>query len=284
MNVYNQRVRFGFGGGLSPVVKYLLIINIFVYFIQVVVYLRTHISLAVFFGLQPYDIIHHFKIWEFGTYLFLHSEQSIFHIFFNMFTLWIFGCEVERWMGSKKFLRYYLISGIGAGIFHILFNWGSQTPVIGASGAIYGVLVAFAVIFPDRIVTLLLFFILPVSLKAKHLVAIFVGISLFSGIVGIFGKSDSVAHFAHLGGALVGYLMLRGNVFLGTLLRKIRLFQQKQKMATEQKRIKIIQEKREKVDRILDRINEVGYEGITEQEKQDIKKASEFLSKEDKIW
>ncbi len=284
MNVYNQRVRFGFGGGLTPVVKYLLLTNIFVYFIQVVVYLRTHVSLALYFGLQPYDIIHSFKIWQFGSYLFLHSEQSIFHIFFNMFTLWIFGCEVERWMGSGKFLRYYLISGVGAGIFHVLFNWGSHTPVIGASGAIYGVLVAFAVIFPDRIVTLLLFFILPVSLKAKHLVAIFVGISLFSGIVGIFGKSDSIAHFAHLGGAMVGYLMLRGNVFLGMILRKIRLYQQKQKIAAEQKRLKNVQEKREEVDRILDRINEVGYEGITEQEKQDLKKASEFLSKEDKIW
>jgi len=284
MNVYNKRVRFGFGGGLTPVVKYLLIFNIAVYFIQVIFYLRTQNSLAFFLGLQPYDIIHHFKIWQFGTYLFLHSEGSIFHIFFNLFTLWIFGCEVERWMGSKKFLRYYLISGVGAGIFHILFNWGSQTPVIGASGAIYGILVAFAVIFPDRIVTLLLFFVLPVSLKAKHLVAIFVGISLFSSIVGVFGKTDSVAHFAHLGGAFVGYLMLRGNVLLGKLLRKIRLVQQKQKMASEQKRNQTIQEKREQVDRILDRINEVGYEGISEQEKQDLKNASEFLSKEDKIW
>lgn len=284
MNVYNQRVRFGFGGGLTPVVKYLLIANIVFYFIQMIVFLRTHVSLAVFLGLQPYDIIHHFKIWELGTYIFLHSEQSIFHIFFNMFVLWIFGCEVERWMGAKKFLRYYFIAGIGAGLFHIIFNWGSQIPVIGASGAIYGVLVAFAVIFPDRIVTLLLFFILPVSLKAKHLVAIFVGISLFSGIVGIFGSSDNVAHFAHLGGAFVGYLMLRSNVFFGKIIRKIRVIQQQQKTAVEQKRLQNIREKREEVDRILDRINEVGYEGITEQEKQNLKKASEFLSKEDKIW
>ncbi len=283
MNFQTQKIRFGFGGGLTPVVKWLLISNVIVYFIQLIT-LRMGSPLTSWLSLQPYEITHHFKFWQLATYQFLHSEASFFHIFFNMFTLWIFGCEVERWQGSKNFLRYYLLSGIGAGLFHILFNWNSPTPVIGASGAIYGVLVAFAVYFPDRIVTLLLFFILPVSLKAKHLVAFFVGISLFSGIVGIFGKSDSIAHFAHLGGALVGYLMLRGDNLMGIVIRKYRTYQHQKQFMAEQKRQQDIREKRDEVDRILDRINEVGYDSLSDEEKKNLKKASEFLSKEEKIW
>ncbi len=284
MNFNNQRVRIGFGGGLTPAVKYIIIVNVAIYFLQMLFFLQTQRSIGSFLGLIPADITHHFKIWELGTYLFLHSETSIFHIFFNMFTLWVFGCDVERWMGTKKFLRYYFITGIGAGIIYTLLYWNSQTPVIGASGALYGVMVAFALLFPNRIITLLLFFVLPVSLKAKHLVALFIGISLFSGIVGIFGSGDRVAHFAHLGGAAVGFLVLRGNVWLGKIIRAWKERQHERLMIAQKKRHQDIREMRDEVDRILDRINQVGYDGITEQEKHNLKKASEFLSKEDKIW
>ena len=283
MNYQNSRVQFGFGGKLTPVVKWLLIVNIVVYFIQRLT-AGMGDPLVQWLSLQPYQVIHNFQFWQLGTYQFLHSEASIFHIFFNMFTLWIFGCEVERMQGSRNFLRFYLISGIGAGLFHLLFSWNSTTPVIGASGAIYGVLVAFAVYFPNRVVTLLLFFVLPVNIKAKHLVAFFVGISLFSSIVGKLGSPDNVAHFAHLGGALVGYLMLRGDVLFARIIRRYRQIQQDRQNAAEEKRQTAIREKRDEVDRILDRINEIGYESLSEEEKKKLRKASEFLSKEEKIW
>jgi len=284
MNFNNQRVRFGFGGGLTPAVKYIIIANVAVYFVQMLFLLRTQTGIGSFLGLIPFEVTHHFKLWQLGTYLFLHSETSIFHIFFNMFTLWIFGCEVERWMGTKKFLQYYFLTGIGAGIIYTLIYWNSVNPVIGASGALYGVMVAFAVLFPNRIITLLLFFILPVSLKAKHLVALFIGISLFSGIIGFFGSGDRVAHIAHLGGAAVGFLALRGQVLLEKMIRAWKERQHERLMQAQKQRHQTIREKRDEVDRILDHINQVGYDKITDEEKSNLKKASEFLSREDKIW
>ncbi|NOY59478.1 MAG: rhomboid family intramembrane serine protease [Calditrichaeota bacterium] len=235
-----------------------------------------------YFALRPDQVTHHLAFWQLGTYLFLHSQTSIFHILFNMFTLWMFGGEVERVLGSKKFLRFYLMCGVGAGMFYILFNWNSPVFVIGASGAIFGVLVAFAVFFPERVITLLLFFVLPVHLKAKHLVAIFIAISLFSSIQGhLFGVSGGVAHLAHLGGALIGYLLLRGDSVFAKFLREIRFRQEKKKFMQKQREQDDIRQKRAEIDRILDRINEVGFDKISNKEKDFLKKASEFLSREE---
>ena len=276
---YEKRLQFGFGGGLTPVVRNLIVANVAIYFLQLLT-VRFGDPITRIFALRPDFIIHNFGIWQLGTYLFLHSVKSFFHILFNMFTLWMFGCEVERSLGSKKFFEYYMLTGIGAGLFHLLFSWGSPIPVIGASGAIYGVLVAFAVLFPDRVVTLLLFFVFPVSLKAKYLVGIFVGISIFSGIQGqIFGVSDHVAHLAHLGGALVGFVLLKGNFVISRFARKISLKQQQRSIMRTQRREEEIREKQREVDRILDRINEVGYDGISDAEKEYLKRASEYLSK-----
>ena len=159
MNIYERRIQFGFGTGLTPVVKKLLIANIAVYLIQLVSYRAAGPVILYYFALQPLAVISQFKIWQIVTYLFLHG--NFFHIFFNLFALWMFGCEVERTLGSGRFLKFYFTTGVGAALIYLLFNYGSSTPVIGASGAIYGVLVAFALLFPERIVTLLLFFVLP---------------------------------------------------------------------------------------------------------------------------
>jgi hypothetical protein len=130
-------------------------------------------------------------------------------------------------------------------------------------------------------VTLLLFFVLPVSLKAKHLVAIFIAISLFSGIQGqVFGISDGVAHLAHLGGALVGAMMLRWNVSLSMVARKIRQQQEKRKTHELRRKEESIKKMRDEIDRVLDRINQVGYDGITDEEKKFLKDASDFLSRQ----
>jgi membrane associated rhomboid family serine protease len=281
MNYYERKIQFGFGGGLTPVVKYLLVANSAVYMVQQFAALKSTVtpSPLSFLAMNPEQVIHHFAFWQLFTYMFLHG--NFFHIFFNMFTLFIFGCDVERTMGSRRFLHFYFLTGIGAALFYIFFNWNSHSTIIGASGAIYGILVAFAVLFPDRIVTLLLFFILPIQLKAKHLVAIFIGISVISGIQGqVFGTNDGIAHLAHLGGALIGYLFLKGRPMLDQLAISIHQQQQQQKITSTLRKQQEIDRKRLEIDRILDRINQVGFDGITEKEKKVLKEASEFLSKE----
>jgi membrane associated rhomboid family serine protease len=279
MNQFGQRMSFGFGGGLTPVVKKLLIANFAVYILHMMtIKMGNPPPMLTFFALTPAQVTQNLAFWQLVTYQFLHSHIRIFHILFNMFALWMFGCEVERHLGPKQFLKYYLFTGIGAGIFFILFNWNSPINIIGASGAIYGVLVAFAVLFPNRIITLLLFFVLPISLKAKHLVAILIGISIFSGMQGqLFGVSDGVAHLAHLGGALVGFLLLKSNDLTNSIAQKVAEEQFKRRTALKSKREENHRSKREEIDRILDRINEVGYKNISEKDKATLKKASEHL-------
>jgi len=271
MEFYGRRYQVGFGGSLTPVVRDLLIANLAIYV------LKWFTPVQDLLALRPVDVTTKFAVWQLVTYMFLHGH--LFHILFNMFTLWMFGCEVENALGSKTFFKYYMITGIGAGIFNVIFAWNSPIPIIGASGALYGVLVAFAVLFPNRVITLLIFFVLPVSVKAKYLVAIFIGISLFSSIQGqVFGVSDGIAHLAHLGGAVVGLILLKGNALVGIVSREIRYRQFQRRSEKARRRDLEIRRKRDEVDRILDRINEVGYDGISEAEKEYLKKASEFLS------
>ncbi len=268
MSYYERSYRIGFGGGLTQIVKYLLIINIAVFVFQKI---SPQDIVVQWFGLSPRLAIFKFHIWQFFTYMFLHG--SVMHIFFNMLFLWMFGCEVERTLGSKEFLKLYFICGVGAGILHLIFSFDST--VLGASGAIYGVMVAFAVLFPERVITLLLFFFLPIQLKAKYLVMIFVGISLLS-----LGSNDGVAHFAHLGGAAIGFLYLKLDWrldFLGNLIRQRRGSRQ---AVTKLKRNQAMHEIRERVDEILDKINEVGYDQLSEEEKRILQEASQKYSQE----
>jgi membrane associated rhomboid family serine protease len=141
-------------------------------------------------------------LWQFVTYMFLHG--GVFHIFFNMLTLYMFGNELERHWGTGGFLRYYFITGIGAGICSWLVAMNSWAVIIGASGAIYGLLLAYGLMFPNRIVYLN--FLLP--LKVKWLVLIMGAMAFLSSIA---GSDPGVSSIAHLSGMLVGYLYLRGS-------------------------------------------------------------------------
>lgn len=276
MRVQQSTLRFGFGGGLTPVVRNLLIANGVVWVAQ----LFAMDFLVEHFALNPLHIIEEFKFWQLITYMFLHG--GFFHLFFNMFALWMFGTEVERVLGSSDFLKYYMFTGIGGGMFQLLMNWGSPIPILGASAAIYGILVAFAVLFPNRVVTLLLFFVLPVQLKAKTLALIFVGISLILGIQSqLLGSVDMVAHFAHLGGAMVGFFLLRGRYYSQRAVQRISEMQEQRRQNLERQKRDRINRKRKEIDEILDRINEVGYDNISPEEREFLKKASEYLSKED---
>lgn len=268
MPYYDRTYRLGFGGGLTQAVKYLLISNCLVFIFQ------KFVPLNAWFGMTPDLVLSKFYIWQLFTYMFLHG--GALHLFFNMLFLWMLGCEVERALGTKEFLKFYLICGIGGGIIHLLVNYNSPVPVVGASGAIYGVMAAFGwVLFPERIITLLLFLFLPIQMKAKYLVMIFVGISLLS-----LGSNDGIAHFAHLGGAAVGFAYLKLDWRLNYIGKLIRRHRESRRAIQKLKREHDMQRFRERVDEILDKINEVGYDGLNDEEKRILHEASQQYSQE----
>lgn len=272
-----RRVSFGLSHGLTPMVRILLIINAAIYALQLLWPHQGPLSpLIQWFALWPPRVLHQYALWQIFTYAFLHG--GIIHLLFNLFTLWMFGCDVERVLGGKKFILFYLISGVGAGLCHLLFNAHSPVPVIGASGAIYALLVAFALLFPDRVITLLLFLVLPVQVKAKYLVAIFIAISLVSGIESnLFGYQDGVAHLAHLGGALTGFILLRGGRMIGDLLFETRKRSAWRRMAEHNRTRAREKAERDEIDRLLDRINEVGYDALSREEKKTLLKNSKKM-------
>lgn len=144
-----------------------------------------------------------FRPWQLVTYMFLHANLS--HIFFNLFALWMFGQAIENTWGTRRFTIYYFATGIGAGLLQLLVGWYglSYAPVVGASGAVFGILLAFGMMFPNNYIMLL---IPPIPIKAKYFVIIFGALELFSGITNL---NSGIAHFAHLGGMLFGYILIR---------------------------------------------------------------------------
>ena len=183
-------------------------------YVNIIMYVATIINedfmvgtFAMFYPTSPY-----FHWWQPLTHMFMHG--GFWHIFFNMYTLVMFGMVVERALGTQKYLIFYFITGLGAAALHTSVEWlqltymggGAAilyTPMVGASGAIYGVLVAFAMLYPQARLTLIF---PPITLDAKWWVIIFIGIELVTGIT---GTAMGIAHFAHLGGALFGWLLIR---------------------------------------------------------------------------
>ncbi len=182
-------------GMIGPGLKNLLLANIAVFVAQILI---PSLVNPYIFGLVPVLVIKKLFIWQLVTYMFLHGGFG--HIFFNMFALWMFGMELERTWGTREFVKYYFITGISAGISSLLWNWGSPYPTIGASGAVYGILAAYALFFPDRYVYL--YFLFPI--KMKYLALILGAIEFLSMY-----QNDGIAHIAHLGGMVVGYFYLR---------------------------------------------------------------------------
>lgn len=194
---YNNNGRGGFMSNVPKAVKHIILINVCMLVMTV---LDGHLMDRLF-ALNPITFI--YKPWQLVTYMFMHG--GIGHLFFNMYTLFIFGSVLENIWGTKKFLTFYFITGIGAGLFNILIQHltGNFALMIGASGAIYGVLMGYAMLYPDSVLTLLF---PPVSLKAKWFVLIFAGIELLLGLSN--NPADNVAHFAHLGGLVFAFLLL----------------------------------------------------------------------------
>lgn len=196
-----QRVQFSFGGPMTPAVKILLIATGATFFVQAILQRFYGLGLETLLGLVPYLVIHRLFLWQPFTYLFLHG--GLFHLLFNLLVLWMFGCELERVWGKRFFLKYYFVCGTGAGLFVALMTSSSVIPTIGASGALYGVLLAYGLLFPNR--QILLWFVLPI--RAKHFV-LFIGAVAFYSTLTLPGSG--ISHLAHLSGLLIGYVYLRG--------------------------------------------------------------------------
>jgi membrane associated rhomboid family serine protease len=203
-------------GPITPAVRALIVANVAVFLLMLVA-ARPLIDL---FGLTPADVLTRRRIWQPVTYLFLHSPSSILHIVFNMLALWMFGVDLERRWGTRFFVKYYFTTGIGAAASVLLisllpFGWTAPLwlgTTIGASGAVYGLLMAWALLFPHR--EILFMFIFP--LRARVFVLIVGAIAFFSAV----GASGGpIANLAHLGGLLVGWMYLKGPRDLRLTLR-----------------------------------------------------------------
>ncbi len=211
----NQGTQFQMTMPLTPMVKKIIIVTVAVWIIgQIILEKMVGFPLTSYFGLTPLKVIQGPFVWQPLTYLFLHSS-SVFHIVFNMLILWWIGADLELRWGSKFFLIYYLVSGVGAGIIYTLCIWiyalvtgqvlGLVVPVVGASGAVFGVMLAFGLLFGERVIYFMALF----PMKARVFILILVGIELLtlfnSGVVG-----SGVANLAHLGGFISGFLFLVG--------------------------------------------------------------------------
>lgn len=215
--MHNQQENYRIQGFsfLPPVVKNLLILNVLFYLADISLATRG-IDLSRWLGLH-YFTAEQFYPFQFLTYMFMHGNFS--HLFFNMFALWMFGYALENYWGSRRFLVYYLVTGIGAGLIQSGVQAWELVPImqkydpvsvqhyidnivtVGASGAVFGILLAFGMCFPN--VPIYLYFFIPI--RAKWFVIIYGLIELFAGIG---GTADGVAHFAHLGGMIFGFLLI----------------------------------------------------------------------------
>jgi membrane associated rhomboid family serine protease len=314
MNPYNRP-----GGRVSvfpPGVKILLIINVALYvlmfFFSIAPFNEFIYKYLYLWPLDGAEIgMQDFGFWQLLSYQFLHSPD-IFHVLFNMFALWMFGSEIERYWGTNKFMVFYILSGIGAGIAQILIAplFEQIGPTVGASGSIFGVLVAYALLFPNRPVFMFPIFI---PIPAKYFVMGYAAINL---LMAISGAESNVAWMAHLGGAATGFLLFKFGDQIGLYSFFAKLFKSKgQKMnnsgfdgpfsgAPEQDKVYNVHwsrpsakaEKEEKkdisnqpfsvdgeeitqtrIDEILDKISESGYQNLTEKEKQILFELSQKL-------
>jgi membrane associated rhomboid family serine protease len=284
-----------FGGFrfFPPVIKYLLVSNVAIFFgaqflsafsIRGEGFERVIASFLFLFPLGK-----GFELWQLVTYMFMHGGLQ--HLLFNMLALWMFGMQLENDWGSKKFLSYYLLCGVGAGISNLVFGplFGAAGPTVGASGAIYGVLIAFGMMYPDQ--PIFIYFLLPI--RARYFVILYIGLELYAGIT---GTADGIAHFAHLGGAAVGlvYMLVDGGVIPGKVL-----FERTRQRFVPREHVSEYSNRRhdevsdakfydihgddnridqERIDEILDKISQNGYQSLTEDEKRILFDASKKLN------
>jgi len=258
----------------TDAIKILVSVNFGIYILQSVsgkedVFFRL-------FGLVPSTFISDLMLWQPFTYMFFHapfySSVGISHILLNMLGLWVFGRELEQAWGKTKFLRYYFIIGIGSGLITYFFQMNSDNPVIGASGAVYGILLAYGVSYPNRM--LYIWGLIPV--RSLWLVIIMGSIAFF----GLLGNSDGISHVTHISGMLIGYVLLKKNWRWRDIwftIRKKTIEFQVQRYEEKSIKKKMLQKD---IDLILEKIQKVGFIGLSDKEQSKLYEASKTMSKD----
>ena len=258
----------------TDAIKILVSVNFCIYILQSVsgkedVFFRL-------FGLVPSTFMSDLMLWQPFTYMFFHapfySSVGISHILLNMLGLWVFGRELEQAWGKTKFLRYYFITGIGSGLITYFFQMGSDNPVIGASGAIYGILLAYGVSYPNRM--LYIWGLIPV--RSMWLVIIMGSIAFF----GLLGNADGISHVTHISGMLIGYVLLKKKWRWRDIwfaIRKKTIEFQVQRYEEKSIKNKMLQKD---IDVILEKIQKVGFIGLSDKEQSKLYEASKTMSKD----
>ena len=294
--------RPSFFGGFQffpPVIKYLMLSNVAVFILTELLsgmrFAGGTVGEVIMSNLALMPLHNGFQIWQLFTYMFMHG--GLMHLVMNMLPLWMFGMELENSWGAKKFLLYYVICGVGAGLSNLFIGplFSAAAPTVGASGAIFGVLLAFGMLYPDRPV--FMYFLVPI--RARYFVMLYIVMELFA----LRGPEDGIAHFAHLGGAAVGFIYLmidQKNLFGRQLWRRAQQRFTKPEYAeqhsaypheevsdakyydvhrandsTRQEENRINQQH---IDEILDKISQNGYQSLTEEEKRILFEASKKLN------
>ena len=251
-------------------IKLLVSVNFGIFLLQSLS--KSEMIFFQLFGLVPKLIWSEFMIWQPVTYLFFHG--GIWHVLINMFVLWMFGSELERLWGKLRFLKYYFITGIGSGIITALLNLSSITPVVGASGAVFGVLMAYGITYPNR--TIYLYGIIPIR---SMLFVIAVGLIAF---VSSFDGTSRIRHITHLSGMVIGYLILKRRWQFNDIWFSIRKKTLEYQIQREERKISHRQELENNIDKILDKINDQGFKSLSDKEEKQLYENSKSLSKHKK--
>ena len=262
---------------VGSVVQLIIWVNVIVFFIQLICGAVNFPYFERFLALSANGIRRGY-VWQLVTYMFLH--EGPWHILINLFVLWFFGREVEYFIGPKPFTRLYFAAGIAGALLWLAFNFQTMGVVIGASAAVLGCVIAFATLFPNREVTLLVFFVLPVTMKAKYLALIAVAID----VVPLLQQTNiGVAHLAHLGGAALGYLYIK-QLGYGQTPRWLLWLQDISARLKPRRRppreLSPEQYMQEQVDPILDKIAQEGMQSLTRRERKILESARDLMQKQ----
>ena len=254
----------------TDAIKTLISVNFAIFILQSIS--SSEIMFFSNFGLVPKLVWSQLKIWQPFTYMFFHGD--IWHVLINMFVLWMFGSELERAWGKKNFLRFYFTTGVGSGLGTMLFGLQSTIPIVGASGAIYGVLLAYGVMFPNR--TVYLYGIIPIK-SIWFVIGIGV-IAFFSS----FNNFTNISHLTHLFGMIIGYLYLKRPVHFRSLWFSVFKKVLEYRIQNQEQEISRSVEIERDLNSILDKINREGFKSLTQEEEKRLYKNSKNLSKDKK--
>ena len=251
----------------TDAIKILVSVNFGIFLLQTIA--RTEGMFFPLFGLVPKLVWSEFMLWQPFTYLFFHG--SIWHVLINMFVLWMFGSELERLWGKEHFLKFYFVTGVGAGLVTMIIGLNSTTPIVGASGAVYGVLLAYGLTYPNR--TVYLYGIIPI--KSLWFV---IGIGVIA-FMSSFDNVSQISHLTHLSGMVIGYLMLKRPVRFNDLWFSIRKRTLEYKIKHEEKKVSQHQAIEREIDGILDKINREGFDSLTNEQHDRLYRGSQSLSR-----